>query len=90
MKREQTQVFLLQLGVRQSIGPDDLRVIWATACESMDVHVSRHVHQNGTDGRRPCYGLWVRRNFNPVAAEERLRAMLDVRGYLFTLTTMPT
>lgn len=80
MRREHTQVFLLQLGTRQSIGPDDLRLLWATACESMDIHVSRRVQLGGTDGRRPCYGLWVRRTFNPVAAEERLRAMLDARG----------
>ncbi|MCH6483664.1 hypothetical protein MMG85_08805 [Pseudoxanthomonas sp. LH2527] len=89
MRREQKQVFLLHLGSRQSIGPDDLRVIWATACESGDVHVSRRVQQSSVDGARPCYGLWVRRTFNRVAAEERLRAMLDARGYLFTLTPMP-
>ncbi|SFV30658.1 hypothetical protein SAMN05428990_1739 [Pseudoxanthomonas sp. YR558] len=55
----------------------------------MDIYVSRRVQQSGADGRRPCYGLWARRTFNPVAAEERLRAMLDARGYLFTLTPIP-
>ncbi|CAN7488670.1 hypothetical protein LJR143_003165 [Pseudoxanthomonas sp. LjRoot143] len=91
MQREQRQVFLLHLGARQSIGPDDLRVIWATACESMDVRVSRRVQQGSSaEGRRPCYGLWVRRTFNRIAAEERLRAMLDARGFLFTLTPMLT
>lgn len=74
---------------RPQPGPDDLRLLWATACESMDIYVSRRVQQSGADGRRPCYGLWARRTFNPVAAEERLRAMLDARGYLFTLTPIP-
>lgn len=91
MQREQRQVFLLHLGARQSIGPDDLRAIWAIACESMDVRVSRRVQQGSSaEGARPRYSLWVRRSFNRIAAEERLRAMLDARGFLFTLTPMLT
>jgi hypothetical protein len=90
MQREQRQVYLLRLGAGQFIGPDDLRVIWATACESMDVRVSRRVPQGSSaDGGRPCYGLWVRRTFNRTACEERLRAMLVARGFLFLLTPMP-
>lgn len=86
MQHEQKQVFVLHLGSRQSIGPDDLRAIWATACESLDVRVSRRMQRAGGSANRPCYGLWVGRVFNRVPAEQRLRALLEARGYLFTLT----
>jgi len=86
MRREQKQVFVLHLGSRQSIGPDDLRVMWATACESLDVRVSRRMLNAGGSSNRPCYGLWVGTAFNRIPAEQRLRAMLEARGYLFTLT----
>lgn len=86
MRREQKQVFVLHLGSRQSIGPDDLRVMWATACESLDVRVSRRLPRTGASANRPCYDLWVGRVFNRIPAEQRLRAMLEARGYLFTLT----
>lgn len=86
MRREQKQVFVLHLGSRQSIGPDDLRVMWATACESLDVRVSRRPPRVGESANRPCYGLWVGRVFNRIPAEQRLRAMLEARGYLFSLT----
>lgn len=85
MAREQRQVFVLHVGARQSIGPDDLRIMWATACESLDISVSRRMRPGAGQGR-PCYGLWVGKVFNRVAAEERMRAMLEARGFLFTLT----
>lgn len=54
MQREHRQGFLLHLGDRQSIGPDDLRVIWATACESKHVRLSRRVQQGiSVEGGRP-------------------------------------
>lgn len=86
MSHQRTQVFILHLGTRQSIGPDDLRVMWATACESLDISVSRRSSGSGSNGDRPCFGLWVGNQFRREAAEKRMRALLESRGFLFTLT----
>ena len=86
MPYSQVQVFILHLGSRQSIGPDDLRVMWATACESLDIAVSRRPPGNGTHTGRPCFGLWAGSHYHRAPAERRLRALLDARGFLFTLT----
>lgn len=85
LKQQQTQVFILHLGAQQSIGPTDLRTMWATACSSLDIAVSRRVSGVRTQGR-PCYTLWAGRDFHRAAAEQRLRALLEARGYRFTLT----
>ena len=86
MVNQHVQVFLLHLGSQQSIGPDDLRVMWATACESLDIAVSRRPTGQGQNTGRPCFGLWASRQFHRVPAEQRMRALLEARGYLFTLT----
>jgi hypothetical protein len=82
----QTQVFILHLGSQQSIGPGDLRVMWATACESLDIAVSRRAPGHGNSTGRPCFSLWAGREFHRAAAERRMRALLEARGFLFTLT----
>jgi len=90
MRRERRQVFVLRLGLGQSIGPLALRAIWATACDSPDVSVSRRVQNNAGYGMRPCYGLWAGQAFSRVPTEQKLRDMLDADGYFFTLTSMLT
>ncbi|HEV7272378.1 hypothetical protein [Pseudoxanthomonas sp.] len=87
MSHQQVQVFILHLGQQQSIGPDDLRVMWATACESMDIAVSRRPPSQGQHANgRPCFGLWAGRQFHRVPAEKRMRRLLEARGFQFTLT----
>ncbi|MBL8257769.1 MAG: hypothetical protein JNJ62_14300 [Pseudoxanthomonas mexicana] len=86
MANQHVQVYILHLGSQQSISPDDLRVMWATACESMDVAVSRRPLGHGHQTSRPCFGLWAGRQFHRVPAEQRIRALLEARGFLFTLT----
>lgn len=89
-QNERRQVFVLRLGLGQSIGPIALRSIWTTACDSPDVGVSRRTQNDAGYGIRPCYGLWAGHDFNRISTERRLRAMLDADGYFFTLTAMLT
>ena len=69
MANHQTQVFILHLGSQQSIGPCDLRVMWATACESLDIAVSRRPPGHGNHTGRPCFGLWAGREFHRAPAQ---------------------
>ena len=87
MANSQVQVFILHLGLQQSIGPGDLRSMWATACESPDIAVSRRPSAHGHQAsERPCFGLWAGRQFHRVPAEKRMRALLEASGFHFTLT----
>ncbi len=86
MANRHVQVFILHLGTRQSISPDTLRVIWATACESVDIAVARRPSASGFDTHRPSFSLLAGHQFHRVPAERRLRALLEARGFLFTLT----
>ncbi|CAN7146323.1 hypothetical protein LJR168_000017 [Pseudoxanthomonas sp. LjRoot168] len=86
MSKQHVQVFILHLGSQQSIGPGDLRVMWATACESPDIAVSRRPATHGHATARPCFELWAGRQFHRAPAERRMRALLESRGFLFTLT----
>lgn len=86
-RNERRQVFVLRLGVGQSIGPTALTAIWATACDSPDVSVSRRAQDNAGYGIRPCYGLWAGQAISRLPAEQKLRDMLDANGYFFTLTS---
>lgn len=89
-QNERKQVFVLRLGLGQSIGPTALRATWTTACDSQNVNVSRRPQNNAGYGIRSCYGLWAGHAFNRTPAERKLRAMLDADGYFFTLTSMLT
>jgi len=80
--RNHRQVFVLHVGTSQSIGPADLRAMWATACESLDISVNRKM----TGASPPSYGLWVGERFDRKSAETRMRGLLIARGYRFTLT----
>lgn len=80
------QVFALHVGSAQSAGPDELRVIWATACDSLDTNVTRQMHGNAAG--RPGYELWVGETFDRRLLEARMRQRFMTRGYLFTLRQM--
>lgn len=86
MANQQVQVFILHLGQQQSIGPGDLRLMWATACESLDIAVTRRPQGHDQGAARPCFSLWAGRQFHRVPAEKRMRALLEARGFHFTLT----
>lgn len=77
-------MFVLHVGAAQSVGPDELRLMWATACGSLDIDVTRQARGGGDPGR-PSYGLWVGETFDRHGAETRMRDLLMARGYLFTL-----
>lgn len=53
------QVFVLHVGAAQSVGPDELRVMWATACDSLDTSVTRQM-QGGAVGRPAMDSGWAR------------------------------
>lgn len=82
------KVFVLHVGTRQSIGPNDLRVLWATACQSLDVEVSKGAYPLRPDGR-PSYGLWAGKSLNLQVAESRMRSLLEARGFQFSLMSVP-
>lgn len=81
------QFFVLHVGSRQTIGPDALRVMWATACESMDISVARLVH--GANGDSSIsYSLYTHPSADRKHAESRMRSLLEKSGYLFTLRSV--
>jgi hypothetical protein len=82
------KLFVLHVGSRQSIGPHDLRVLWATACQSIDIDVSRNAMAS-REHDRPTYGLWADRGQNLHEAESRMRFLLEARGYQFSLSSLP-
>lgn len=82
------KVFVLHVGSRQSIGPGDLRTLWATACQSLDIDVSKN-NLAAREQDRPTYGLWAARAQNLDEAESRMRRLLEARGYQFSLLSLP-
>jgi len=79
----QRQVLALRIGKGQSIGSSELRTLWATACSSIDVKVT--CMDVGENLERQIYGLWGGVNLNRRSAGIRMRKLLALRGYLFTL-----
>lgn len=82
------KVFVLHVGSRQSIGPHDLRILWATACQSINIDVSRNTVPS-REQDRPTYGLWADGAQNLNEAESRMRLLLEARGYQFSLLSLP-
>lgn len=81
------QFFVLHVGSKQTIGPNALRTMWATACESLDISVARRVH--GSDGERSVsYSLSTQASADRKHAETRMRSLLERSGYLFTLRSV--
>lgn len=84
---DSVQFFALQVGNRQSIGPQALRTLWATACESLDVCVERRFY-NAAGGRVISYSLCARELRDRAHVEARLRTLLERGGYVFTLRSV--
>lgn len=71
--KPQIKMFQFTLGPKQSIGPAQLRVLWARACQMPHVSVGR----SNADGR-PLYSLYASQQLQDLAmVEQRLRRLLD-------------
>ena len=69
-------LFSFRLTAAQSIGPNSLRRLWSSACESDNVKVSRVSHGKG--GSAHTYSLCASpRIANLAAIEMRLRRLLE-------------
>ena len=70
--KHQIAIFRFTLGEHQSIGPVQLRALWARACQSPEVSVGR------TPGERPTYSLYASQQLSDLPlVERRLRGLLD-------------
>lgn len=73
--KHQIAIFRFTLSPHQSIGPAQLRALWAHACQSPNVSVSRY--EGGATGR-PTYSLYASQQLaNLPLVERRLREALD-------------
>jgi hypothetical protein len=79
---------ILRVGHQQSIGPDALRALWASACQSLDVSVARQ--KRFLDGiQTTTYSLSAPPTLrDPREVELRMRRLLDDAHYLFTLSNV--
>jgi hypothetical protein len=74
--KHQIAMFKFTLGNGQSIGPAELRALWARACQTPNVSVGRAQGPYGTD--KPTYSLYAPQQLeNLPRVELRLREMLD-------------
>lgn len=65
-------IFRFTLSPSQSIGPAQLHILWARACQSPNVSVGC------TPGARPTYSLYASQQLQNVPlVEQRLRQLLD-------------
>ena len=70
-------MFKFTLGNGQSIGPAELRALWARACGSSQVGVSRQAGAFGSDGR-PTYSLLASQHLQDLPmVETRMRRALE-------------
>jgi len=70
-------MFKFTLGNGQSIGPAELRALWARACGSSQVGVSRQPGPFGGDGR-PTYSLLASQHLQDLPqVETRIRRALE-------------
>lgn len=73
--KHQIAIFKFTLSQHQSIGPAQLHALWAHACQSANVSVSRH---DGGSSGRPTYSLHASQQLaNLPQVEQRLREALD-------------
>lgn len=79
---------ILRVGQQQSIGPDALRTLWASACQSMDVSVGRQRRFEG-GVQNTTYSLSAPSTLrDPRTVEMRMRRLLEESHYLFTLSAV--
>ena len=70
-------MFKFTLGNGQSIGPAELRALWARACGTSQVGVSRQPGAFGGDGR-PTYSLLASQHLQDLPqVETRIRRALE-------------
>ena len=76
--KHQIAIFRFTLGAGQSIGPADLKALWAEACQAAGVSVGRSQDARGTDNA--VYSLYAPQEFACMPhVERRLRDLLDQR-----------
>lgn len=81
-------LFQFHLRNGQSVGPDQLRKLWASACESTDVSVTRQTRSIG-DQTSDLYSLCGSPSMPDLpAVERRLRKLLDHAGLNTVVTTL--
>ena len=87
--KQQVALFKFTLGQGQSIGPHELRALWARACQSPDVSVSRMAGVRGSD--KPTYSLYGPQQLQDLpVVEQRLRdLMADSKLRLFLVPLHP-
>lgn len=74
--KHQIAIFRFTLGTGQSIGPAELRAIWARACQTPHVSVGRTHGAYGSD--KPTYSLYASQHLADLPnVEQRLRHLLD-------------
>ena len=73
--KDQIALFRFTLSRHQSIGPTQLQALWARACETPHVSVSR---ADSTSPQQPTYSLYASQRLeNLPQVERRLRVLLD-------------
>ncbi|WP_379654242.1 hypothetical protein [Pseudoxanthomonas sp. UC19_8] len=78
MAQSQVAMFSFTLGGNNSIGPAELRELWARASGVNSVHVGRRLQPYGDD--RPTYTLYGPQNLCGVReVSQRLCALLEAR-----------
>lgn len=88
MQRQHRQVFVLTLSSEQSIGPHELRAMWALACDSLDISVRRRPLST-SNHRRFSYDLCASAESERPLRESRLRALLQAKGLNYKLIYFP-
>jgi hypothetical protein len=74
----QIELFKFTLGNDQSISPSVLQALWARACQTSKVAVSRHVPGGLGTAERPIYSLYGPQQIHDLPqVEKRLRQLLD-------------
>lgn len=74
----QIELFKFTLGNDQSISPSALQAMWARACQTSKVAVSRHVPGGLGTSERPIYSLHGPQQLNDLPqVEQRLRKLLE-------------
>lgn len=74
----QIELFKFTLGTDQSISPTALQALWARACQTSKVAVSRHVPGGLGAVERPIYSLYGPQQIHDLPlVEQRLRQLLE-------------
>jgi len=83
--REQVAMFRFRLADSQTIGPSELRRLWAEACGTENVSVTRVESGSGYGERGHIYSLWASRHQRDIRLIE-LEIERLLRGLLPAVT----